>query len=58
MTTGEVIQMAASDGFASRAYQEVYVQYAEAAESALEAEEIPAGFKRFVRRYFQLVEPR
>ncbi|MBN1947510.1 MAG: hypothetical protein JW797_17700 [Bradymonadales bacterium] len=57
-TTGDVFYMAARDGFATRAYREVYVQYQRAAETALEAEEIPLGFQSFVRRYFELVEPR
>jgi len=53
-----VFRDAAAEGFASASYREVYVEYAEAAEVALETEEIPAGYARFVQQYFQLIEPR
>jgi hypothetical protein len=56
--TREIIETAATEGFASRGYQEVYVEYARALEQALAAQEIPAGFERFIRRYFETVEPR
>lgn len=56
--TSQVFRDAAADGFASAAYREVYQEYAQAAESALESEEIPVGYRRFVEQYFRMVEPR
>ena len=53
-----VFRDAAAEGFASASYRDVYAEYAEAAEVALETEEIPAGYARFVQQYFQLIEPR
>lgn len=57
-TPAEVFEAAATSGFASREYQDIYVEYQRAAEAALEAEEIPRGYAHFVRRYLELIEPR
>jgi hypothetical protein len=54
----EVIQGAAERGFASRGYQKVYREYQTVAEEALGKDEIPGGYRFYVRRYFQLIRPR
>jgi hypothetical protein len=54
----EVILGAAERGFASRGYQKVYREYHTVAEEALEKDEIPGGYRFYVRRYFQLIRPR
>jgi hypothetical protein len=57
-TRSEVILEAASRGFASREYKEVAQEYKKHAESALEHDDIPGGYRFYVRRYFQLIRPR
>lgn len=54
----KVIMAAAGRGFASRAYREVHQDYAGVVEDALEKEQIPAGKRSYVRRYFDLIRPR
>ncbi len=54
----EVILSSAERGFASRDYQDVYTDYSDHAEDVLERDEIPPGYRFYVRRYFQLIRPR
>ncbi len=54
----EVILGAAERGFASKRYQDVYREYQTVAEEALGKDEIPGGYRFYVRRYFQLIRPR
>ena len=54
----EVIQGAAERGFASRGYTKVYREYHAVAEEALGKDEIPGGYRFYVKRYFQLIRPR
>jgi hypothetical protein len=54
----EVIQGAAERGFTSRGYTRVYREYHTVAEEALNRDEIPGGYRFYVRRYFQLIRPR
>ena len=54
----EVIRGAAEKGFASRGYQKVYREYHTVAEEALNKDDIPGGYRFYVRRYFQLIRPR
>jgi hypothetical protein len=54
----EVIQGAAERGFASRGYTKVYREYHTVAEEALGKDEIPGGYRFYVKRYFQLIRPR
>ena len=49
---------AAERGFASKGYNKVYREYHTVAEEALEKDEIPGGYRFYVRRYFQLIRPR
>ncbi len=41
-----------------RGYQDVYTDYRGHAEEVLETDEIPSGYRFYVRRYFQLIRPR
>ena len=54
----QVILGAAERGFANRGYTQVYREYHTVAEEALNKDEIPGGFRFYVRRYFQLIRPR
>ena len=54
----EVIEGAAERGFAGRGYTKVYREYHTVAEEALGKDEIPGGYRSYVRRYFQLIRPR
>lgn len=57
-TRSEVILGAAERGFASKGYTRVYREYHTVAEEALDKDEIPGGYRFYVRRYFQLIRPR
>jgi hypothetical protein len=54
----QVIQGAAERGFASRSYRKVYTEYHQVAEESLARDDIPDGYRSFVKRYFQLIRPR
>lgn len=56
--SSEVIHGAAERGFTGRGYRKVYTDYRTVAEQALKEEEIPAGYRFYVQRYFQLIRPR
>ena len=51
----EIIRSSAARGFAQRAYEEVYTDYSDHAEEVLQSDEIPQGYRFYVRRYFQLI---
>jgi hypothetical protein len=57
-TRSEVIHEAGSRGFAAQAYEKVHAEYERHAESVLERDEVPGGYRFYVRRYFQLIRPR
>lgn len=57
-TRSEVIREASAHGFASRDYEQVLADYKQHAESVLERDQIPGGYRYYVRRYFQLIRPR
>lgn len=54
----EVVYGAAERGFTGRGYKKVYTDYKTVAEEVMDHDEIPPGYKFFVRRYFQLIRPR
>jgi hypothetical protein len=54
----QVILGAAERGFASRPYQRVYTEYHQVAEESLAKDEVPGGYRFYVKRYFQLIRPR
>jgi hypothetical protein len=54
----QAIQGAAERGFASRNYRKVYTEYHQVAEESLAKDDIPGGYRFYVKRYFQLIRPR
>ncbi len=54
----QVILGAAERGFASRGYKKVYTEYHQVAEESLNKDDIPGGYRFYVKRYFQLIRPR
>jgi hypothetical protein len=54
----QVILGAAERGFASRGYKRVYTEYHQVAEESIAKDEIPGGYRFYVKRYFQLIRPR
>lgn len=56
--SSEVVYGAATRGFAGADYRNVFTEYKSVAEEALAGDEIPPGYKFYVRRYFQLIRPR
>ncbi len=57
-TRSQVILGAAERGFASRNYQKVFTEYHQVAEESLAKDEIPGGYRFYVKRYFELIRPR
>jgi len=53
-----VVMAAARKGFATRQYRKVHQDYSKVVEETLDRQEIPAGQRRYVRRYFDLIRPR
>ena len=56
--SSQVIFGAAERGFIGRGYKQVFTDYQTVAERALSRDEIPSGYRFYVRRYFQLIRPR
>jgi hypothetical protein len=56
--SAEVIYGAAERGFVGRGYQKVFTDYETVAEQVMTQDEIPPGYRFYVRRYFQLIRPR
>lgn len=56
--SAEVIYGAAERGFTGKGYKDVFTDYETVSESVLEKDEIPSGYRFYVRRYFQLIRPR
>jgi len=54
----EIIKGASEEGFASRKYKEVYGDYSSVVEEVMEKENVPKGYRYYVKRYFQLIKPR
>jgi hypothetical protein len=54
----QVILGASARGFASRNYQKVFTEYHQVAEESLTRDDIPGGYRFYVKRYFQLIRPR
>jgi len=53
-----LIYGAAERGFVGRGYKKVFTDYQTVAEESLAKDEIPPGYRFYVRRYFQLIRPR
>lgn len=56
--SAEVIYGAAERGFVGKGYQKVFTDYETVAEQVMTQDEIPPGYRFYVRRYFQLIRPR
>ena len=56
--SAEVIYGAAERGFVGKGYKDVFTEYQSVAEQVLEKDDIPPGYRFYVRRYFQLIRPR
>jgi hypothetical protein len=54
----ETILGAAQKGFATTAYRRVYGDYSAVTEEVLSKEQVPPGYRYYVKRYFQLIKPR
>ncbi len=53
----EIIKSASEEGFATTEYKDVYVDYSSVVEEVMEKENIPAGYRYYIKRYFQLIKP-
>lgn len=56
--SSQVISGAAQRGFVGRGYKQVYTDYQTVAEDVINRDDIPPGYRFYVRRYFQLIRPR
>jgi hypothetical protein len=54
----EIIRSASEKGFATTEYKDVYVDYESVVEEVMEREEVPAGYRYYIKRYFELIKPR
>ena len=57
-TRSQTILGAAERGFVSQGYKKVFTEYETVAEESLAKEDIPGGYRYYVKRYFQLIRPR
>ncbi|MGA2448048.1 MAG: hypothetical protein ABTD50_05175 [Polyangiaceae bacterium] len=57
-TRSQVILGAAQRGFVSEGYRKVFTEYHAVAEQSLARQDIPGGYRYYVKRYFQLIRPR
>jgi hypothetical protein len=57
-STSEVVFGAAERGFSGGGYRKVYTDYKTVAEEVMQSDQIPPGYRFYVRRYFQLIRPR
>jgi hypothetical protein len=54
----QVILGASERGFTSKGYKKVYTEYHQVAEESSAKDDIPGGYRFYVKRYFQLIRPR
>jgi hypothetical protein len=54
----ETILGSAERGFASTGYRRVYGDYTSVVEDVMSKEQVPPGYRYYVKRYFQLIKPR
>jgi len=52
------ILVAAEKGFRGSGYKQVFAKYRTVAEDNINKEEVPDGYRFYVKRYFQLIRPR
>lgn len=51
------IRSAATKGFASKPYRDVYQEYRRVIEDVMRAEKMPASYRYFIKRYFRKIRP-
>lgn len=56
--TKQVFLDTAKKGFSRQGWKDVYGEYSEVAEEMTDKQQLPAGRKRLVRRYFEQIRPR
>ena len=56
-STGEIIETAGQRGFAGEGYRKVYQTYEKAAESVMDNENIPQGYRCYIEKYFDMIRP-
>ena len=54
----ETILGSSQRGFASAGYRRVYGDYTSVVEEVMSKEQVPPGYRFYVKRYFQLIKPR
>ncbi len=54
----QVIRAASEKGFANREYKDVYGDYSPVVEEVMDREDVPPGYRYYVKRYFELIKPR
>jgi len=54
----QVIKSASEKGFATREYRDVYGEYSSVAEEVMDREDVPDGYRYYVKKYFELIKPR
>ncbi|MBL8742229.1 MAG: hypothetical protein JNK04_14070 [Myxococcales bacterium] len=57
-TDSQIISAAAEKGFRGHAYEKTFRDYRTHAEENINKEDIPDGYRAYIRRYFQLIRPR
>ena len=58
LRTGSTAEAQVVRGFKGGPYKKVYKDYRTYAEQEINKDEIPDGYRFYVRRYFQLIRPR
>jgi hypothetical protein len=53
----ETILTSAKKGFATTSYKKVYADYKKIVEEVMNQEKVPAGYKYYVKRYFERIKP-
>jgi len=54
----QTILGASEKGFSSRDYHKVYDDYHAVVEEVMSQQNVPPGYRYYVKRYFQLIRPR
>ena len=57
MSIIEVVRGTANEGVATAHYREVAESAAKLAEDTIHSEDIPLGYRLYIKRYFQLIRP-
>ncbi len=57
-TKSEIIKAASEEGFANRAYKDVFDDYESVVEEVMEKEKIPPGYRYYIKQYFKIIQPK